>query len=187
MIVAGSITSRQAGENNYYSQNYLAPGGTITTSGAETFFNSANVDANMHIVDSNSNLDLIVQNASTGSGAAVVTGRPSGSANDEWQLIPVGDGYYSIVNKNSGLALVVQNASRTRGARVIQAPYTADSTSNDEWLIRPAGNGLYNFVNRLSGLYLDVSGAATAEGAQLIQWTPGTRANQQFSFAGKER
>jgi parallel beta-helix repeat protein len=183
-VVNASIQSQQVGEENYYSQNYHV--GSLSTSGAETFFNSAPVDGYLQLHDSNSGLAVVAQNASTVDGAVIVTAQPSplgnGSDNDEWQFIPTDSGYYQIKNKNSGLVMAVQDAALTRGAIVIQSPYAADTTFNDEWLIRPVGNGLYNFINRRSGLYLDVTGASKTEGAQLIQWSPNGGANQQFSL-----
>lgn len=182
-VINASITSELQGTENYYSQNYLS-GGSLTTSGSETFFNSSDVDGYFAIQDSNSGLDVIVTNASTGSGAAIVTGPASGSANDRWQLLPTTSGYYRVMNRNSGLALVVQGASTAAGALIVQSAYTGDSTYNDEWLVQPVGNGLYNFVNRRSGLYLDVTGASLTPGTQLTQQTASGGANQQFNLTG---
>src|SRR5207248_4008850 len=67
-----NILSQQQGSQNYYSQNYLS-GGTLSTSGAETFFNSADVSGNLQIRDNNSGLAVVAQNASTADGAAIVT------------------------------------------------------------------------------------------------------------------
>src|SRR5579859_1136728 len=182
-IINGPINSQQFGSQNYYSQNYLS-GGTLSTSGAEVFFNSADVSGNLQIHDSNSGLTLVVQNASTADGAAVVTAQPSalgnGTNDDEWQFIPTSNGYYRIVNANSGLVMAVQGASTTDGAPIIQTTYTAGSTNHGEWLIQPDDNGLYNFVNRLSSLSLDVPG--TTVGTQLVQSAAGGGANQQFSL-----
>ena len=71
-IINASIQSQQNGTENYYSQNYLL-GGTLSTAGAESFFNSADVSGNLQLRDSNSGLTLVVPGASTTDGAAVVT------------------------------------------------------------------------------------------------------------------
>jgi len=175
------IESDATGTQNYYSQNYLSGNGTaITTSGSEAFFNSPDGDGSVPIQDSHSGLFVVVANASTGSGAAVVTGQPNGS--DQWRLLPADNGYHRVMNQNSGLVLAVNGASLSAGAPIIQAAYSADTTYNDEWLVQPAGNGLYNFVNRRSGLYLDVTGASTNAGVQLTQQLPNGGANQQFNL-----
>src|SRR5205085_7746752 len=184
-IINASIQSQQNGTENYYSQNYLL-GGTLSTAGAESFFNSADVSGNLQLRDSNSGLTLVVPGASTTDGAAVVTAQSNslgnGTNDDEWQFIPTSNGYYKVVNGNSSLVMAVQGASSSNGAPIIQTAYTADSTFNDEWLIQPTDSGLYNFVSRLSGLYLDVPGASTTAGTQLDQASPNGAANQQFSL-----
>src|SRR5215472_9697299 len=167
-VINASILSEQVGSENYYSQNYLS-GGTLSTSGAETFFNSADVSGNLRIHDTNSGLAVVVQNASTTNGAPIVTAQPSslgnGTNDDEWQFIPTNNGYYQVVNANSGLAIAVQNASTMSGAPVVQFTFS-NGTGNDEWLLQHADNGTYNFINRLSGLYMEVPGASTTPGTQ---------------------
>jgi parallel beta-helix repeat protein len=185
VVVGASIRSSQAGFENYYAQQYQV-GGSLTTSGAETFFNSADVSGNLQIRDGNSGLAVVVRNASIREGSPVVTGPPSplgnGLGNDEWQFVPTDGGYYRIVNANSGLVMAVEGAALTRGAGVVQSVSSDGSSHHDEWLIQPAGNGLYNLVNRLSGLYLDVRHASSKGGARLIQWPSNGGANQQFAL-----
>jgi hypothetical protein len=176
------IEGDATGTQNYYSQNYLANNSTeITTSGSEAFFNPP-VVTNSPIQDSNSGLDAVVQGNSNSSGAAIVTGTPTGGiGSDGWALVPTDSGWYRVANQNSGLAMVVQGASTSPGASIIQYPYAG--TTNDEWQPKPVGNGLYNLVNRLSGLYLDVPGGSLTPGTQLDQQTPTGGANQEFSLS----
>ncbi len=181
----GAITSSQVGTNNYFSQNYLS-GGSLSTAGAESFFNSPDVDGNLQILDGNSGLGVIVKGAATTNSAPVVTAQPAslgnGTGDDEWQFIPTDSGFYKVINANSGLAMVVSGAATTNGAPIVQFNYSSGTTFNDEWWIQPAGNGLYNFINRLSGLFLDVTGASTNAGTQLDQWPSNGGANQQFAL-----
>ena len=183
-IINASIQSQQNGSENYYSQNYQS-GGTLSTAGAESFFNSADVSGNLQIHDANSGLAVIVQNASTTNGAAVVTAQPSplgnGTNDDEWQFIPTSNGYYRVMNTNSGLAMAVQNASTMAGAPIVQFTFS-NGAGNDEWLIQHADNGTYNVINRLSSLFLDVPGASTTPGTQLDQASANGAANQRFSL-----
>jgi parallel beta-helix repeat protein len=185
VILNASIKANEVGTNNYFAQNYLS-GGSLTTSAADVYFNSPDVDGNLQVHDSNSGLAVAVQGAATTNGAPVVTAAsPStgdGTGDDEWQFIPTDSGFYKVINQNSGLAMVVQGASTSSGAPIIQYAYSGGTTYNDEWLIQPVGNGLYNFVNRLSGLYLDVPGASITPGTQLDQWQSNSGANQQFSL-----
>jgi parallel beta-helix repeat protein len=184
-VLNASIVSQQNGTQNYYSQNYLS-GQSLSTSGAEVFFNSADVSGNLQLLDSNSGLGLVVQDASSTSGTAIVTAQPSplgnGSNNDEWQFVPVANGYYRIVNASSGLVIAVDGASLLSGADIVQSPYTAGSTNHGEWLLQSNDNGLYTLVNHLSSLNLEVPGASTMPGTQLDQASPNAGANQLFSL-----
>jgi len=178
-VMNANIQSQLYGSQNYYSQNYMG-NSSLSTSGSEVFFNSADVNGNLQVQDSNSGLDLLVTNASASNGAAVITGSATGLGNDQWALIPTDSGYYRLMNENSDKAMVVLSASLNAGASIIQ--WTYDASGNDEWMPVSAGNGLYSFVNRLSGLYLDVTGASTTPGTQLDQQPSTGGANQQFNL-----
>jgi parallel beta-helix repeat protein len=181
-VINASIESQQNGSENYYSQTYQS-GGTLETSGAESFFNSADVSGNLQIRESNHDLATVVNDASTADGAPVVTAHDqalgNGTSDDEWQFIPMSSGYYRVVNANSGLFLAVQNAFTSNGAPIVQSTYS-NGTGNDEWLIQHTANGTYNLINRLSNLLLDVPNLTAKPGIELDQAQPGTCANQQF-------
>ena len=176
-VVNASIASETNGTENYYSQNYLA-GGSLSTIGAEAFFNSTDVSSNLFIQDGGSGFAAQAQGALTNSLTPIVIGQPGTLGNDQWQLVPTDSGYVRLMNLKSKLAMNVSGASLNPGALVIQYPF--GSGKNDQWMPRPAGNGLYYFVNRLSGLCLNVSRKAT--GAQLDQQVYTGGAHQQFSL-----
>ena len=176
-VINASISSEIYGTENYYSQTYLA-GGSLSTAGTESFFNSTDVSSNLYVQDSRSGFVLLVQGAATTNVAPVVIGQSSGLGNDQWALVPTDSGYYQIKNQKSGLDMNVSGASTNAGAPVIQ--YTFGTGKNDQWMPVSAGNGLYYFLNRHSGLCLDVPG--TAAGAQLDQQPYSGAAGQQFSL-----
>jgi parallel beta-helix repeat protein len=178
VIVAGSITSNQIGTENHYSQNYLAPGGNFTTTGAETIFNSVGVSSVSYLVGVGSGLQVLVQGASTTSGAPVVIDAASGLGNDLWTLVPTGDGYYTVANMNSGLVVAIAGASTSAGAPAVQANF--GSAQNDQWMVMSAGDGFYYLINRKSGLCLDVP--AGGAGTQLDQQPYIGGANQKFAL-----
>jgi hypothetical protein len=177
IVINASISSEIYGAENYYSQTYLA-GGSLSTAGTESFFNSAEVSSNLFVQDSNSGLAVLVSGAATTNGAPVVIGAPSGLGNDQWALVPTDSGFYQIKNLKSGLDLNVSGASTNAGAVVIQWPF--GSSKNDQWTPMSAGNGLYYFLNRHCGLCLDVPG--NAAGTQLDQQPYSGAANQQFNL-----
>jgi parallel beta-helix repeat protein len=182
-VVQGStgdgIEGDPAGTQNYYSQNYLAANSTeIKTSGSEAFFNSPDVDGFEQIQNSKSGFTVVVTNASTSQGAAVILGPANTPGSGQWSLIPTDSGYYQIRNKNSGMDAVVHGASTASGAAIIQ--WAFGSSGDDQWMPVSAGDGLYYFLNRHSGLVLDApTGAA---GIQLDQQPYNGGANQQFSL-----
>ena len=175
-VINASISSETNGTQNYYSQNYLA-GGSLSTAGVETFFNSADVSSNLFIQDGN-DLAVQAQNASTNSGVPVVINPPGSLGNDQWQFVPTDSGFYRLMNQRSQLAMNVSGASTNSGALVIQWPF--GSNKNDQWMPIHAGNGPYYFQNRLSGLCLDEP--RRASGTQLDQQFYTNGANQQFSL-----
>jgi hypothetical protein len=175
------IEGDQAGRQNYYSQNYLAGNATeVSTSESEAFFNPPDVSGYMYVQDSNSGLNVVVTNASLGSGFAVILGPTNSPASGQWSLIPTDSGYFQLTNHNSGLDIAVSGASTSAGALIIQAAFGVQQ--NDQWMPVAVGNGLYYLVNRHSGLYLDVPGSSAKAGTQLDQQTFTGNANQQFSL-----
>jgi len=177
VIVNAAINSEQAGDENYYSQNYQA-GGSLSTSGAESFFNSSDVSSNLFLQDVNSGFMLQTLNGATVNGTPVVINSASGLDSEEWALIPTDSGYCRIANKKSQSVLAVSGASLSVGAAIVE--WTFGSSKNDQWMPMSAGNGSYYFINRLSGLCLDIpSGTA---GARLDQRNYSGGANQQFNL-----
>lgn len=176
-VVSASILSQTNGTENYYSQNYLA-GGTLSTVGAEAFFNSADVSSNLFIQASDAGPAVQAQGAATTNKTPIVTGAPGALGNDQWELVPTDSGFYRVMNLRSRLAMNVSGASTNSGAPVIEWPF--GSGKNDQWMPRPAGNGRYYFVNRLSGLCLDIPVAAS--GTQLDQQAYAGAVTQQFSL-----
>lgn len=177
VIVNAAINSQQTGDENYYSQNYQA-GGSLSTSGAESFFNSSDVSSNLFLQDVNNGLMLQALNGATINGTPIVINSASGLDNDKWALIPTDSGYYRVTNKKSQSVLAVSGASLNVGAAVVE--WTFGSGKNDQWMPMSAGNGSYYFINRLSSLCLALpSGVA---GARLEQQIYTGAANQQFNL-----
>jgi alpha-L-fucosidase len=89
-----------------------------------------------------------------------------GSTNLQWQLVPLGGGYYRIVNN-------------TNGAPARQAPWNGGN--NQQWSLNSAGNGLYHIVNRGTGTALDGAGSTTI-GSTTIMWSPNSSPNNEWSI-----
>ena len=183
VLTNASIVSQQNGTENYYSQNYQT-GGTISTAGAESFFNSADVSGKLQIRDEYGR-SALVPSASTADGAPVVIASDyslgNGTNDDEWKLIPTTSGYYQVVNVNSSLSMAVQNASTTSGAPIVQSTFS-NGTGNDEWLLQHTDVGRYMLINRHSDLALDVPRPSGKPITQLDQASPNPCADQPFKL-----
>ncbi|RXZ68443.1 glycoside hydrolase family 3 C-terminal domain-containing protein [Agromyces albus] len=82
------------------------------------------------ITNVNAGLVLQVADASTAEGAPLELWQPSKKdANQQFELVRVGDGFYQLVNQHSGLCAAVDGGSRDDGAAIAQQACDADSTA----------------------------------------------------------
>jgi hypothetical protein len=124
---------------------------------------------------------MIVSGASTANAADVVQWTYGGAAaNDEWQLVDLGNGYHRVVNRHSGKVLNVAGASTANGANVDQWSWAG--VNQQMWQVADLGDGYYRFTARHSGKVLNVAGAGTADGANIDQWGWANVAQQQFQL-----
>jgi hypothetical protein len=131
-----------------------------------------------NIVNVNSGLTLAVSGNSTSSGAGIVQQTADNALDQEWQLVPVGDGGYKVVNRTSHLQLALP--STTQGSQLVQA--ADDKAKDSQWRFAPTGSGSYTLVSASDGMLADVSGASTTAGAQVIQWPANNGANQKWTL-----
>ncbi|RAG87281.1 hypothetical protein DN069_01735 [Streptacidiphilus pinicola] len=135
------------------------------------------------LVVQNSGLCADVNNNSTADNAVIDqwTCKTSGTANQEFQFVPVANGYGELQNENSGSDVVVQGASTAQGAKVVQ--YTQNGSANGLWRPIRQSDGTWQFQNQNSGLCLDQAGAVSTVGVQFDQWPckSGTGDNQDFA------
>ena len=80
---------------------------------------------------------LDVSGAGTHNGARLHQWDCAGVANQQWQLVPTGDGYMQVVARHSGKGLDVSNASYDNGAGIAQCPYVGGV--NQQWQLRAVG------------------------------------------------
>ena len=140
---------------------------------------SGSSPAYYHIVNRNSGLVMDVSGASLSAGADIIQWPDNSGYNQEWSLVPTGDGYYDLVNRSSGQLADVSGASTTEGTDVIQ--WRVNGGYNQEWRL-VSTSGYYDLVNRNSGQLADVSAASTTEGANIIQWPSDGGNNQEWSL-----
>jgi len=122
---------------------------------------------------------------STSNGAVIDQWQLNGGANQQWNFVPLKDGYDEVVNASSGKVLDDPDFSTSNGTQIIQ--YQLNGGLNQQWVFEPGSNGYGAIVNASSGKVLDDPNASTSNGAQIIQYQPDGGANQQWLLvaAGK--
>jgi endo-1,4-beta-xylanase len=139
---------------------------------------SVEVGVDYRLVASHSGKAADISGASTAAGATLVQWTANGGANQRFDFLSSGDGYYRVRARHSGL--VLQVAGTAAGADITQRP-DANSAAQ-QWRVVDQGGGAVSLVNRLSGLAMDVWEASTADGARVSQWTATGSANQRFQL-----
>lgn len=121
---------------------------------------------------------LDVTGGSLQAGAGIQQWGDGGSANQQFYVRSVGDGYWSIRGRQSALPLDVSGNSLAEGARVLQ--WTDTGAANQQWLLKKSTTGAYNIVARHSGKSLTV--ADTGSGSAAYQATDSASGLQRWFF-----
>ncbi len=131
------------------------------------------------LVNRNSGKALDVYNLATNDGARITQWSRNDGAQQQWQFVSSGDGYYEIRSRLSGKNLDVSGWSTADGAAIIQ--WSDSSGANQQWRATIA-NGYASLISRHSGKALEVQGASTADGANIVQYSSWNGANQQWQL-----
>ncbi|MBP2479663.1 putative membrane protein [Crossiella equi] len=143
---------------------------------------AATVDPNASyvLVNRNSGKAMDVAGAGTSDGAAVQQWSRHDGANQQWQFVDSGGGYYRMKSKNSGKVLDVAGFSTADGGKVQQ--WTDLNGSNQQFRLADSDNGYLRLVNRNSGKALEVTGGSAADGAAVVQHGDQNGVNQQWQL-----
>ncbi|MDH6109835.1 alpha-galactosidase [Kitasatospora sp. MAP12-15] len=133
-----------------------------------------------NVVNAASGQYLDVSGAATADDSPIVQQPADGGTDQQWQLVPTGDGYYKLENVNSGLLVNIPGGSSTSGLPLIQ--YHDDNAPNSQWKLTPNAGGGYTVAGRSDGQSMDLAGGATAAGTAVVQSAPGSSASQQWKL-----
>ncbi|WP_194912522.1 RICIN domain-containing protein [Catenulispora rubra] len=180
----GSWTQQHTTMPSSYSRSltYIPRTGRVEIVGGTTTIHYADIDfgnsvgAYYKLVNVNSGKDLGVWTADLLDGQNAVQWTDNGSADQQWHVTSLGNGYDVLLDKNSGRALGVWQASTAGGASAVQ--WVQNGGTDQQWQLVAVGSN-YELVNRNSGLALSVSGGSTSDGAQMVQ-EPYTGATSQL-------
>lgn len=132
------------------------------------------------LVNRGSGKALDVYNLSTADGARITQWTRNDGAQQQWQLVDSGNGYYRLRSALSGKVLDVQNFSTADGGAITQ--YTDRNQTNQQFRLQDVSGGYVTLINRNSGKAVEVQGASTADGANVVQYSSWGGANQQWQL-----
>ncbi|CAL9437957.1 hypothetical protein SUDANB95_02171 [Actinosynnema sp. ALI-1.44] len=132
------------------------------------------------LVNRNSGKALDVYNFATNDGARITQWARGDGANQQWQFVDSGGGYYRLKSKHSNKVLDVTGASTADGAAIVQ--WADHNGGNQQFRLADSPDGYVRLVNRTSGKAVEVQNASTADGANVVQYSDWGGANQQWQL-----
>ncbi|QOV39976.1 RICIN domain-containing protein [Streptomyces ferrugineus] len=143
---------------------------------------AATVDPNASyvLVNRNSGKALDVYNLATNDGARITQWTRNDQAQQQWQFVDSGGGYYRIKSRHSGKVLDVYNWSTANGGSIVQ--WADLNATNQQWRLADSSDGYVRLISRHSNKALEVQGASTADNANVVQYDDWGGANQQWQL-----
>jgi len=132
------------------------------------------------LVNRNSGRALDVGGGSSANGANLVQWPRSNSANQQFQFVDAGGGYYRLRARHSGKVLDVYGRSAADGGQIVQ--WADNGGTNQQFRLAGSDGGYVRLVNRNSGKVADVRGASIADGTGVVQWSDRNGRNQQWQL-----
>src|SRR4051812_8449255 len=131
------------------------------------------------LVNRNSGKALDVYNLATTDGARITQWARNDQAQQQWQFVDSGGGYFRLRSRHSGKVLDVSGASTADGGAIVQ--WTDNNATNQQFSVQDI-DGYIQLINRNSGKAVEVQGASTADGANIVQYADWNGANQQWQL-----
>lgn len=143
---------------------------------------AATVDTNAWyvLVNRHSGKAMDVYNWSTSDGARIAQWTRSDGANQQWQFVDSGGGYYRLRSRHSGKVLDVFNRSTADGAQIVQ--WADGNGTNQQFRLADSDGGYVRLIARHSNKAVEVQGASTVNGANVVQYFDWGGANQQWQL-----
>ncbi|MDG4825333.1 endo-1,4-beta-xylanase [Asanoa sp. WMMD1127] len=131
------------------------------------------------VVNRNSGKALDVYNLATNDGARIAQWARNDGANQQWQFVDSGGGYYRVRSRHSGKVLDVYNFSTADGGAIVQ---WSDVNGTNQQFRLADSSGYVRLISRHSGKAVEVQGASTADGGAVVQYADWGGANQQWQL-----
>ena len=124
--------------------------------------------SNYKIISKHSGKCLDIPDGSIGNNIIAQQFDCHGENNQQWKIIPDGNGYYTIKARHSGKCLDVWDAATGNNARIQQ--YDCHGGNNQKWQIISDGSSYYTMKAKHSNKCWDIYDASTANQAKLQQF-----------------
>ncbi|MEU8661637.1 non-reducing end alpha-L-arabinofuranosidase family hydrolase, partial [Actinoplanes philippinensis] len=157
----------------------LAAGGAVAVTATAASAATIDTSASYVLVNRTSGKALDVYNLATNDGARITQWTRNDQAQQQWQFVDSGGGYYRLKSRHSGKVLDVYNLSTADGGAIVQ--WTDNNTTNQQFSIQDI-DGYIQLINRNSGKAVEVQGASTADNANIVQYSDWNGANQQWQL-----
>lgn len=143
---------------------------------------AATVDPNASyvLVNRNSGKALDVYNRATDDGARITQWTRNDQAQQQWQFVDSGGGYYRVKSRHSGKVLDVHNLSTANGGSIVQ--WADLNGTNQQWRLADSSDGYVRLIARHSNKALEVQGASSADNANVVQYDDWGGTNQQWQL-----
>jgi hypothetical protein len=158
----------------------LAASGAVALNTSAASAATVDTSAWYVLINRNSGKAMDVAGTSTADGAVVQQWSRHDGANQQWQFVDSGNGYYRLKSKNSGKILDINARSTADGAKVQQ--WTDNNGTNQQFRLADSDSGYVRLINNNSGKAVEVTGSSTADGAAVVQYADANGANQQWQL-----
>jgi hypothetical protein len=132
------------------------------------------------LVNRHSGKAMDLYNWATTDGARIAQWTRTDAANQQWQFVDSGGGYYRLRSRHSGKVLDVFNRSTADSAQIVQ--WADGNGTNQQFRLADSDGGYVRLIARHSNKAVEVQGASTANGANVVQYFDWGGANQQWQL-----
>jgi hypothetical protein len=153
--------------------------GAVAVTASAAAAATIDTSASYVLVNRNSGKALDVYNLATTDGARITQWARNDQAQQQWQFVDSGGGYYRLKSKHSGKVLDVANRSTADGGAIVQ--WADNNATNQQFSVQDI-DGYIQLISRNSGKAVEVQGAATTDGANIVQYADWNGANQQWQL-----
>ncbi|MFG1839637.1 RICIN domain-containing protein [Micromonospora sp. NPDC049175] len=158
----------------------MAAGTLVAVNAAPAAAATVDTSAWYVLVNRNSGKALDLVSSATNDGARISQWTRNNGANQQWQFVDSGDGFYRVKSRHSGKVLDVSGRSTADGGAIVQ--WSDNNGTNQQFRLADSDGGYVRLINRNSNKAVEVQGSSTADGANIVQYADWNGTNQQWQL-----